>query len=107
MKQICKELIDFFNNSEGWDKQGLIDEFIEKVLGEDLKIEDTNITFVTCDNRNEDLILQQTVARIIEEIRYELHCHFIDDDITINMLGKDLDTFLDKILVRYHTYADR
>ena len=56
---------------------------------------------------NEDLIIQQTAARIIEEIRDELHCHFIDDDITINMLGKDLDTFLDKILVRYHTYADR
>lgn len=56
---------------------------------------------------NEDLIIQQTVARIIEEIRDELHCHFIDDDVTINMLGKDLDAFLDKILVRYHTYADK
>ena len=56
---------------------------------------------------NEDLILQQTVIRIVEEIRDELHCHFIDDDITINMLGKDLDTFLDKILVRYDTYADK
>ena len=56
---------------------------------------------------NEDLIIQQTVARIIEEIRDELHCHFIDNGITINMLGKDLDTFLDKILVRYHTYADK
>ena len=55
---------------------------------------------------NEDLILQQTVTRIVEEIRDELHCHFIDDNITINMLGKDLDTFLDKILVRYHSYAD-
>jgi hypothetical protein len=54
MKRVYKELIDFFNNSEGWDKQGLIDEFIEKVLSEDLKIEDTNITFVTCDNHNED-----------------------------------------------------
>ena len=56
---------------------------------------------------NEDLIIKQTVSRLVEEIRDELHCHFIDDDITINMLGKDLDTFLDKILVRYHTYADR
>lgn len=56
---------------------------------------------------NEDLIIQQTVARITEEIRDELHCHFIDEGITINMLGKDLDTFLDKILVRYHTYADK
>ena len=56
---------------------------------------------------NEDLIIKQTVSRLIEEIRDELHCHFIDDNITINMLGKDLDTFLDKILVRYHTYADR
>ena len=56
---------------------------------------------------NEDLIIKQTVNRLIEEIRDELRCHFIDDNITINMLGKDLDTFLDKILVRYHTYADR
>ena len=56
---------------------------------------------------NEDLIIKQTVSRIIEEIRDELHCHFIDDDITINMLGKDLDKFLDEILVRYHTYADK
>ena len=56
---------------------------------------------------NEDLILQQTIYRLIEEIRDELHCHFIDQDTTINMLGKDLDTFLDKILVRYHTYADK
>ena len=56
---------------------------------------------------HEDLILQQTVYRIVEEIRDELHCHFIDNNITINMLGKDLDTFLDKILMRYHTYADK
>ena len=56
---------------------------------------------------HEDLILQQTVYRIVEEIRDELHCHFIDNNITINMLGKDLDTFLDKLLMRYHTYADR
>ena len=56
---------------------------------------------------NEDLILQQTIYRLIEEIRDELHGHFIDDDITINMMGKDLDTFLDKILVRYHAYADK
>ena len=56
---------------------------------------------------NEDLIIKQTVNRLIEEIRDELHCHFIDDDITINMLGKDLDTFLDNILVKYHTYADK
>ena len=56
---------------------------------------------------NEDVTLQQTVYRLIEEIRDELHCHFIDDGVTVNMLGKDLDTFLDKILVRYHTYADR
>jgi DNA-binding ferritin-like protein (Dps family) len=56
---------------------------------------------------NEELIIKQTVTRIIEEIRDELHCHFIDEGVTINMLGKDLDTFLDKILVRYHTYADK
>ena len=56
---------------------------------------------------NKDLFLQQTVARVIEEIRDELHCHFIDDDTTINMLGKDVDTFLDKILMRYHTYAEK
>ena len=73
MKQECKELIDFFNNSEGWDKQGLIDEFIEKVLSEDLKIEDTNITFVTCDNRNEDVFMLEDFAehffdRVIEGV---------------------------------------
>ena len=45
MKQVCKELIDFFNNSEGWDKQGLIDEITEEVLKEDLHIKDTNISF--------------------------------------------------------------
>lgn len=56
---------------------------------------------------NKDLFLQQTVARVIEEIRDELHCHFIDDDTTINMLGKDVDTFLDEILMRYHTYAEK
>ena len=56
---------------------------------------------------NEDLIINQTVARIVEEIRDELHCHFIDNNVNINILGKDLDTFLDKILARYHTYADR
>lgn len=56
---------------------------------------------------NEDLIIKQTVFRIIEEIRDELHRHFIDDDITINILGKDLDTFLDKILAEHHTYADK
>ena len=32
MKQVCKELIDFFENEEGWDKQGLIDEFTEAVI---------------------------------------------------------------------------
>lgn len=56
---------------------------------------------------NEDLILQQTVARIVEEIRDELHCHFIDEGVTINIIGKDLDNILDKILVRYHTYAHK
>lgn len=56
---------------------------------------------------NEDLIIKQTISRLVEEIRDELHCHFIDDDVTINILGKDLDSILDKILVRYHTYADK
>ena len=51
MKQVCKELINFFENEEGWDKQGLIDEFTEVVLREDLGIKDTNITWVTSDNR--------------------------------------------------------
>lgn len=55
---------------------------------------------------NEDLIIKQTVARIVGEIRDELHCHFIDDSVTINMLGKDLDTFLDKILMEYNLYRD-
>lgn len=73
MKQVCKELIDFFNNSEGWDKQGLIDEFIEKVLSEDLGIKDTNINFVTCDNRDENVFLLESFAeyffdRVIEGV---------------------------------------
>ena len=73
MKRVCKELIDFFNNSEGWDKQGLIDEFIEKVLSEDLQIKDTNITFVTCDNREGDLFTLENFAeyffdRVIEGV---------------------------------------
>ena len=73
MKQVCKELIDFFNNSEGWDKQGLIDEFIEEVLSEDLGIKDTNITFCTCDNRNDDVFMLEEFAqhffdRVIEGV---------------------------------------
>lgn len=73
MKQVCKELIDFFNNSEGWDKQGLIDEFIEKVLSEDLGIKDTNINFVACDNRDGDLFTLENFAehffdRVIEGV---------------------------------------
>lgn len=73
MKQVCKELIDFFNNSEGWDKQGLIDEFIKKVLSEDLKIEDTNITFITCDNKHDDVFMLEDFAehffnRVIEGV---------------------------------------
>ena len=73
MKQVRKKLIDFFNNSEGWDKQGLIDEFIEKVLSEDLGIKDTNITFVTCDNRDDDVFMLETFAeyffnRVIEGV---------------------------------------
>lgn len=63
MKQVCKELIDFFNNSEGWDKDDLIFEYMEKVLSGDLKIEDTNITFVTCDNRNEDVFMLEDFAK--------------------------------------------
>ena len=50
MKQVCKELINFFKNEEGWDKQDLIDEITEAVLTEDLGIKDTNIFFCTCDN---------------------------------------------------------
>ena len=73
MKRVYKELIDFFNNSEGWDKQGLIDEFIEKVLSEDLQIKDTNIVFVTCDNRDEDIFMLEAFAeyffdRVIEGV---------------------------------------
>lgn len=73
MKQVCKELIDFFEKQEGWDKQELIDEFIEKVLFKDLKIDDTNITFVTCDNRNEDVFMLEDFAeyffdRVIEGV---------------------------------------
>ena len=73
MKQICKELIDFFKNEEGWDKQGLIEEFIEKVLSEDLKIEDTNIIFVTCHNMHDDVFMLEEFAeyffnRVIEGV---------------------------------------
>lgn len=63
MKQVCKELIDFFKSSEGWDKQGLIDEFIEEVLTKDLGIYDTDITFVTCDNRSEDVFILEDFAK--------------------------------------------
>ena len=35
MKQVCKELINFFKNEEGWDKQEIIDDIIEKVLKEE------------------------------------------------------------------------
>ena len=45
MKQVCKELVDFFKNEEGWDKQEIVDDIIEKVLTEDLHIKDTNISF--------------------------------------------------------------
>ena len=73
MKKVCKELIDFFEKEEGWDKQELIDEFIEKVLFKDLKIKDTNITFVTCDNRDEDVFMLEDFAehffdRVIEGV---------------------------------------
>ena len=73
MKQVCKELIDFFKNEEGWDKEGLIFEYIEKVLSEDLGIKDTNITFITCDNRNDDVFMLEEFAehffnRVIEGV---------------------------------------
>ena len=73
MKQICKELIDFFKNEEGWDKQEIIDDILEKVLKEDLEIKDTNITFVTCDNRNDDVFMLEEFAeyffnRVIEGV---------------------------------------
>ena len=45
MKQVCEELVNFFKNKEGWDKQDLIDEITEAVLTEDLGIKDTNISF--------------------------------------------------------------
>ena len=62
MKQVCRELIDFFKNEEGWDKQELIEDIIETVLTKDLEIKDTNITFCTCDNRDEDVILLEDFA---------------------------------------------
>lgn len=62
MKQVCKELIDFFEKEEGWDKQDLIGDIIEEVLAKDLEIKDTNITFVTCDNRNEDVFMLEDFA---------------------------------------------
>ena len=73
MKQVCKELIDFFNNSEGWDKQEIIDDIIEKVLKEDLEIRDTNINFLTSDNRYDEVIQLDSFAeyffdRVIEGV---------------------------------------
>ena len=54
MKQVCKELIDFFKNEEGWDRQDLIDEITGAVLTEDLGIKDTNISFYACVNDEGD-----------------------------------------------------
>lgn len=73
MKQVCKELIDFFKNEEGWDKQEIIDDIIEKVLKEDLEIRDTNINFLTSDNRYEEVIQLDSFAeyffdRVIEGV---------------------------------------
>jgi len=32
MKKVCKELIDFFENQESWDKNELISEFCSEIL---------------------------------------------------------------------------
>ena len=77
MKQVCKELIDFFKSEEGWDKQEIIDEFIERVLSEDLRIDDTNITFVTCDNRNDDVFMLEDFARYFFDRVIEGVCNII------------------------------
>ena len=73
MKQVCKELINFFKNEEGWDKHEIIDDIIEQVLKEDLEIRDTNINFLTSDNRYEEVIQLDSFAeyffdRVIEGV---------------------------------------
>lgn len=73
MKQVCKKLIDFFEKQEGWDKQEIIDDIIEKVLKEDLEIRDTNINFLTSDNRYDEVIQLDSFAeyffdRVIEGV---------------------------------------
>lgn len=77
MKQVCKELIDFFKNEEGWDKQEIIDDIIEKVLREDLEIRDTNINFLTSDNRYEEVIMLDLFAEYFFDRVIEGVCNII------------------------------
>lgn len=32
MKQVCRELISFFENEEGWDKGELLQEYVEEIF---------------------------------------------------------------------------
>ena len=32
MKKVCKELIDYFELKEGWDKEEILDEYCESIL---------------------------------------------------------------------------
>ena len=32
MKQVCKELISFFENEEGWDKEEILSEYIAEIF---------------------------------------------------------------------------
>lgn len=34
MKKVCKELIDFFENREGWDKEELLSDYVSQILSE-------------------------------------------------------------------------
>lgn len=32
MKKVCKELIDFFQNEEGWDKDEILNDYVADIL---------------------------------------------------------------------------
>ena len=71
MKQVCKELINFFKNEEGWDKQDLIDEITEAVLTEDSGIKDTNISFYACvsdEGKSETFFIEDFAEKFFDRV---------------------------------------
>ncbi len=71
MKQVCKELINFFKNEEGWDKQELIDEITEAVLTKDLGIKDTNISFYACvsdEGKGETFFIEDFAEKFFDRV---------------------------------------